>query len=92
MADQLLKRVEEQIQDANGANIVNVPLSNSEKKHVAEVQQRLEEGYHYECQVKSFVDWKEGVYTVFAVSLDGATRLVLPDSGPTVNQGMIGGQ
>ena len=92
MADQLLKRVQEQIQDARGANIVNIPLNDSERKHVAEVQRRLEEGYHYECQVKSFVDWKEGAYTTLAVSLDGATHLVLPDSGPTVNQGMIGGQ
>lgn len=90
MADQLLERVEEQIQNAHGANIVNIPLSNSEKKHVAEVQQRLKEGYRYECQVKSFVDWKEGAYTVLAVSLDGATHLVLSDGGPTVKQGMIG--
>ena len=91
MADQLLERVEEQIQDANGVNIVNISLSTSEKKHVAEVQQRLEKGYHYECQVKVFVDWRKGNYTVLQVYLDEATHLVIPETPPTVKEsGMIG--
>ena len=90
MADQLLKRIEEQIRDADDANTVNITLTDSEKKHVAEVQQRLEEGYRYECRLQSFVDWREGAYTVLTVTLDGADRLVLPDKGPTLNRGMVG--
>lgn len=90
MANQLLKRIEEQIETADGANIINITLSAKEKKHVQEVRQRLEDGYHYECLVRSFNDWQKGDYTVLSVHLDGATRLVLADSGPTIKGGMIG--
>lgn len=90
MADQLLEHIEERIRDTGGINIINIRLNNSDRKHVTEVQKRLEEGYRYECQVKTFVDWKEGSYSVLMISLDGASRLILPNKGPTPTDGMIG--
>lgn len=90
MADCLLTRIEEQIQDVDGANTVNISLSDSEKSHVAEVQRRLEEDYNYECHVKLFDDWRKGSYTVLTVCLDGASRVVLPDGDPTLKGGLIG--
>ena len=89
MADKLLKRIEDVIGQTND-NIVNIPLGMSEREYAPEVQKRLEEGYHYECEVKRFIDWQNGVYTILAVHLDGATRLVIPDAPPMVKDGQIG--
>lgn len=88
--DQLLERIEGLIEIADGANIVNVTLSKKEKQYIQEVQKRLEDGYHYESLMQTFTDWQTGDYTVLSVYLDGATRLVLADSAPTIKGGMIG--
>lgn len=89
MADTLLARIEKEIAQTT-ANVVNVKLKADEVAHVGSVRDSLEEGFRYECELRNFDDWDKGSYKVLCVTLDGATRLVLPHADPTVQDGMIG--